>query len=70
MRFLPEMVKNRIIKGGGILGSSIIAIYLKTQRPRCLFFPFLEPFPKNGKKALYFPITGINLPFWLEKPYI
>jgi hypothetical protein len=35
-----------------------------------VFSHFWEPFPKNGKKALIFPIAGINLPFWLEKPYI
>jgi hypothetical protein len=64
------MVKNRIIKGGGVLDWHIGTKTKPPQRPGCPFFPFLEPFPENGKKPLIFPIGGIHLPFWPEKPYI
>jgi len=51
MRVLPRMVKNRIIKGGGILDSSIIAKVLRPQRAGCLFFPiFGNLFLKTEKK--------------------
>jgi len=44
MRVLPRMMKNRIIKGGDILGSSIIAKAYRPRRPGCPFFPIFGTF--------------------------